>query len=87
MCIFSLILGIFFDASLTTVFRNPNKMSIQSGKMVFSYMQRDNLCFLTLTEESYPKRLAFMYLDEVADAVLQELEKEFAGEVCVLCEC
>lgn len=56
-------------------------MSIQSDKMVFYYMQRENLCFLTLTEESYPKRLAFLYLEDVAEAVLQELTREFSGEV------
>lgn len=59
---------------------NPNKMSIQSERMVFYYMQRDNLCFLTLTEDSYPKRLAFLYLEEVADAVLQELVREFGTD-------
>ena len=56
-------------------------MSIQSGNMVFYYMQRENLCFLTLTEDSYPKRLAFLYLEDVADAVLQELHREYAADV------
>mmetsp|Transcript_15906 Transcript_15906/g.20780 ORF Transcript_15906/g.20780 Transcript_15906/m.20780 type:complete len:226 (+) Transcript_15906:105-782(+) len=56
---------------------NPNKMSIVSGDTVFYYMARDNLCFLTLTEDSYPKRMAFLYLEEVADAVMRELVNEF----------
>ena len=56
-------------------------MSIQSDKMVFYYMARDNLCFLTLCEDSYPKRLAFLYLEEVADAILQELIQEFGADV------
>ena len=58
-------------------------MSIQSGKMTFYYMARENLCFLTLVEDSYPKRLAFLYLEEVADALLQELIREFGNEVGV----
>jgi vesicle transport protein SEC22 len=49
--------------------------------MVFYYMSRENLCFLTLCEESYPKRLAFLYLEEVADALLQEMLREYGNEV------
>lgn len=57
------------------------KQAIQSGNMVFYYMSRDNLCFLTLCEERYPKRMAFLYLEEVADAILQEMIKEFGNTV------
>jgi vesicle transport protein SEC22 len=61
-------------------------MSIVSDKYVFYYMVRDSLCFLTMTESSYPKRVAFLYLDEVADVILGELSKEFGNEVRgVLC--
>ena len=66
---------------LLCYFRNPNKMSIVSGKTVFYYMSRENLCFLTLTEDSYPKRMAFLYLDEIADAILSELSNEFGAGV------
>lgn len=55
-------------------------MSIASGNYVFYYMRRDNLLFLTMTESSYPKRVAFLYLDEVADTVLAELANEFQNE-------
>ena len=43
-------------------------------------MVRDSLCFLTMTEASYPKRVAFLYLDEVADCVLTELANEYGNE-------
>jgi vesicle transport protein SEC22 len=56
-------------------------MSIQSDKMVFYYMSRESLCFLCLTEDAYPKRLAFLYLEEVADVLLQELVREYGNEV------
>jgi vesicle transport protein SEC22 len=56
-------------------------MSIVSEKFVFSYMVRDSLCFLTMTESSYPKRVAFLYLDEVADMILGELANEYGNEV------
>jgi len=52
-------------------------MSITSGQYNFYYMVRDSLCFLTMTEASFPKRVAFLYLDEVADCVLAELASEY----------
>lgn len=58
-----------------------NRMAIASGRMVFYYMARDNLCFLTLCEEAYPKRLAFLYLDEIADLILQEMLQEYGANV------
>jgi vesicle transport protein SEC22 len=47
--------------------------------MIFYYMARDNLCFLTLCEQSYPKRLAFGYLEQVADALMQEMIRDFGN--------
>jgi vesicle transport protein SEC22 len=62
-------------------------MAIASDRMIFYYMARDNLCFLTLCEEAYPKRLAFLYLDEIADLILQELLQEYGSNVRRLLEC
>jgi vesicle transport protein SEC22 len=56
-------------------------MAVASGNHVFYYMVRDTLCFLTMTETTYPKRTAFLYLDEVADIILTELVNEFGNEV------
>ena len=56
-------------------------MSIQSGDKVFYYMTRENLCFLALAEASYPKRLAFLYLDEIGDLILGELLQEHGNNV------
>lgn len=44
-------------------------------------MVRESLCYLTMTESSYPKRMAFLYLDDVADAILTELVNEFQEDV------
>jgi len=49
---------------------SPGKMSIESGGSTFHYVNQDGVCYLCLTEKAYPKRLAFMYLDE--------LQKEFS---------
>jgi vesicle transport protein SEC22 len=56
-------------------------MSIVSGNKIFYYMARDSLCFLTMTESRYPKRLAFLYLDEIGDMILAELVNEFGNNV------
>lgn len=60
-----------------TVGGAPKRLSVDAGDRAFSYMTRDNLCFLVLTESQYPKRLAFLYLEDVADTILNELTKEF----------
>ena len=59
-------------------------MSISSGDKVFYYMTRESLCFLTLAEARYPKRLAFLYLDEICDLILGELVKEFGNHVSTI---
>lgn len=56
-------------------------MAIASDNMVFYYMARDNLCFLALCEDAYPKRLAFLYLEEIADIIMQELLREYGSNV------
>jgi len=57
--------------------RSTAKMSIDtSGKLIFHYLIRDNICYLTLTEQSYPKRLGFLYLEEIADAFIEEVTKD-----------
>lgn len=56
-------------------------MSITSGNKVFYYLTRESLCFLTMTESQYPKRMAFLYLDEIADMILSELVREFGNNV------
>ncbi|TDL29157.1 protein transport protein Sec22 [Rickenella mellea] len=58
------------------VFRriNPNsepQCSIESGPYTLHYIIVDNVVFMTIAEKSYPRKLAFSYLDE--------LSKEFAN--------
>ena len=42
-----------------------SRMSVDSGYFVFHYMIEADVCYLTLTEKSYPKKLAYQYLDEL----------------------
>jgi len=60
------------------------KMSITAGDKVFYYMTRDSLCFLSMAEARYPKRLAFLYLDEIGDLILGELVREFGNAVSLV---
>lgn len=44
----------------------PNRMTIESGKYLFHYLIENGVCFLTLTEKGYPKKLGFQYLEELS---------------------
>ncbi|TFK43240.1 protein transport protein Sec22 [Crucibulum laeve] len=46
------------------------RCSIESGQYTLHYLIVDNVVFLTIADKSYPRKLAFSYLDE--------LSKEFA---------
>ncbi|KAK0206780.1 protein transport protein Sec22 [Desarmillaria ectypa] len=46
------------------------RCSIESGQYTLHYLIADNVIFLTIADKSYPRKLAFSYLDE--------LSKEFA---------
>jgi vesicle transport protein SEC22 len=39
-------------------------------------MIEDGICYLTLTDKSYPKRLAFLFLEDVAKEFVEELKRE-----------
>jgi len=57
------------------------KMSIETThQKTFHYLMRDGVCYLTLTESSYPKRLSFLFLAEVATAFVGELTKEYGDQ-------
>lgn len=54
--------------------RSVAKMSIETtSNKIFHYLLQENICYLTLTEQSYPKRLAFLYLDEISDVFIEHL--------------
>ena len=38
------------------------------------------ICYLTLTEKSYPKRLAFLFLEEISKDFESELKSEYGDE-------
>lgn len=59
--------------------RSVAKLSIETcgGSKIFHCLIRDGICYLTLTESSYPKRLAFLYLDEIGDGFIEALTNDY----------
>jgi hypothetical protein len=41
------------------------RLTVESGKYLFHYILDHGVCFLTLCERGYPKKLAFQYLEEL----------------------
>ena len=42
-----------------------------------SYMIENGICYLTLADKGYPKRLAFLYLEEVHQEFVDELRRDY----------
>lgn len=60
--------------------RSAAKMSIESNPYVFHYMISDGICYLALTDKGYPKRLAFLFLEEVCHDFVEDLQEEHGDE-------
>jgi len=63
--------------------RSVSKCSIDSGSYTFHYIIMQDVCYLTLCDKGYPKRLAFLYLDEIHTefvTFLTETEEKKARE-------
>ncbi|KAI5122151.1 hypothetical protein M0805_007051 [Coniferiporia weirii] len=51
--------------------------SIESGPYTLHYMIADNVVYLTIAEKSYPRKLAFSYLDELS----KEFQNSYGAKV------
>ena len=40
-------------------------MSVDTGPFTFHYIIEGVVCYLTLTDKAYPKKLAYQYLEEL----------------------
>jgi len=60
--------------------RSASKMSIETNPYVFHYLIDNSICYLTLTDKSYPKRLAFLFLEEIAREFVNELKDEHGDD-------
>ena len=50
----------------------PSRMSYESGPYFLHYMIEQGVCYLTLSDRGYPKKLAYQYLED--------LQREFAAQ-------
>ncbi|THH07691.1 hypothetical protein EW145_g3220 [Phellinidium pouzarii] len=51
--------------------------SIESGPFTLHYMIADNIVYLTISDKSYPRKLAFSYLDELS----KEFQNSYGAKV------
>lgn len=54
----------------------PERLSAEAGTHTFHILNSDGVCFLTLAERSYPKKLAFQYLEELSN----EFNRLYGGQ-------
>uniref|UniRef100_A0A7E4VFF7 Vesicle-trafficking protein SEC22b n=1 Tax=Panagrellus redivivus TaxID=6233 RepID=A0A7E4VFF7_PANRE len=50
----------------------PAVQSVESGPYVFHYVVKQTICALTLCEPNFPRRVAFAYLEEIANEFLAQ---------------
>jgi len=62
----------FYKQQAKSIFKNLSKghnesssMSIETGPYIFHYIIEGRVCYLTMCDRSYPKKLAFQYLEEL----------------------
>lgn len=54
----------------------PERLSAEAGAHTFHILNSNGVCFLTLAERSYPKKLAFQYLEELSN----EFNRLYGGQ-------
>lgn len=57
--------------------QSANRLSIDSGKFCFHVLIEGVVCYTTVAEKSYPKKLAFQYLDEL----LNEFQRLYGPQI------
>ena len=55
--------------------RSEPRLSLESGSYTFHYLIQRDVCYLTLCDKGYPKRLAFVYLDDIHNSFVQFLDE------------
>ncbi|KAI8881736.1 snare-like protein, partial [Backusella circina FSU 941] len=71
-----------FKGQAKTIFKRLNinsepRCSIESGKYAFHYIIESGVCYLCICDQSYPRKLAFSYLEELA----KEFNMSYGNEV------
>ncbi|KAJ9598052.1 hypothetical protein L9F63_026841 [Diploptera punctata] len=56
---------------------SPSRCTIETGPYLFHYLIENEVCYLVLAEKNYSKRLAFSYLEDLA----QEFHSQYGKRV------
>lgn len=56
--------------------RSTSKMSIESNPYIFHYIIDQGICYLSMCHKAYPKRLAFLFLEEISKEFETELRND-----------
>ena len=57
-----------------------SRMSVDTNPYVFHYIIENNICYLILTDKGYPKRLAFLFLEEIHKDFIASLREDHGEE-------
>ncbi|KAJ3007517.1 SNAP receptor [Thoreauomyces humboldtii] len=57
--------------------QSDQRCSIETGNLVFHYLIEFGVCYLCLCDRSYPRKLAFAYLEELQ----QEFQEQYGDQV------
>ncbi|XP_017783449.1 PREDICTED: vesicle-trafficking protein SEC22b-B [Nicrophorus vespilloides] len=57
--------------------QSPARCTIETGPFLFHYLIEHDICYLCLCEKNYSKRLAYSYLDDIA----QEFHRQYGKKV------
>ncbi|RLN84535.1 hypothetical protein BBJ28_00021976 [Nothophytophthora sp. Chile5] len=68
--------GAYTFQYVSTGVRYARKRSLTRGDCYASYLIQEGVCYLTLADRGFPKRLAFLYLEEVHAGFVEELERD-----------
>nr|CAG4652291.1 EOG090X0HBC [Triops cancriformis] len=57
--------------------QSPSRCTIETGPYLFHYMIENDVCYLVLCDKNYSKKLAFSYLEDLA----QEFHSQYGARV------
>lgn len=60
--------------------QSPKQCTIETGPFLFHYLIENDVCFLVLCEKSYSKRLAYSFLEDIA----QEFNSQYGKRVATV---
>ncbi|KVH97913.1 hypothetical protein Ccrd_023876 [Cynara cardunculus var. scolymus] len=74
----------FYKQQVKALFKNlsrgqneASRMSVETGPYIFHYIIEGRVCYLTMCDRAYPKKLAFQYLEDLKN----EFERGYGNQI------